>query len=165
MFILKIITVVVMASVILAAIALMILVRTASKPGHLGLKGGKFAPCPTSPNCVSSQSKDRAKYIEPISYEHSADAARTRLLAILGNRKNGTVIEAQDRYVHVEFRSRLFAFVDDAEFYLDEEAKVLHLRSASRVGYSDLGANRRRLEEIRSAFLETVAASPVSESR
>ncbi|MFC2171281.1 DUF1499 domain-containing protein [Acidobacteriota bacterium] len=164
MFALKIVAVGIVLTAILATLALMILARTAARPGHLGLKDGRLAPCSSTPNCVSSQSSDQKNFIEPIFLDHSEEEAIARLMTILGNRKDGKVITARKRYVHVEFRSRLFGFVDDAEFYLDEDAKVLHFRSAARVGYSDLGVNRKRLEDIRKAFLEMDAPSVIRES-
>ena len=59
---------------------------------------------------------------------------------------------AEERYIHTEFTSAFFRFVDDVEFLLDDGTRTIHVRSASRVGYSDFGVNRRRVEELRSRF-------------
>ncbi|MEZ4865516.1 MAG: DUF1499 domain-containing protein [Caldilineaceae bacterium] len=112
---------------------------------------GVLAPCPDSPNCVSTQSDpaDQTHYIAPIAYTGSLAAAREQLLAIIADLPRTKVILTKENYLHTEFRSRIFRFVDDVEFYFDDEAKVIHFRSASRVGYGDLGVNRKRMEEIR----------------
>ena len=114
----------------------------------------KFAPCPSSPNCVSSQSLDRKHAVEPLRYSGSRDDARQRMLAVLNSLERVRVVRSENDYVHAEFRSRIFRFVDDVELYFAEEDGLIHVRSASRVGYSDLGANRKRVEQIRRMFKE-----------
>ena len=74
------------------------------------------------------------------------------LIEAVSGMKRARIVAAEERYIHAEFTSALFRFVDDVEFLLDSETKTIHVRSASRVGYSDLGVNRRRVEEIRSRF-------------
>lgn len=106
--------------------------------------------CPSSPNCVSSQSTD-SHFIEPFAITGEARAAFDRLKKILGSRNDSTIISADDRVIRVEFRTTL-GFVDDGLFILDEQNKVIHIRSASRTGYWDLGKNRRRMEEIRQQY-------------
>lgn len=71
-----------------------------------------------------------------------------RLKSIVAGMPRAKVVSSTDRYLHAEFTSALFRFVDDVEFLIDPDAKQIHFRSASRVGYSDLGANRRRMEAI-----------------
>ena len=116
------------------------------------MSDGKFIPCPKSPNCVSSQSTDQDHYIDPLRYQGELAAAKSRLLQVL-NGLAGTSVETEtDYYIHATFTSRIFRFVDDVEFYFDDAAKLIHLKSASRIGWSDLGANRRRCEAIRSSF-------------
>jgi uncharacterized protein (DUF1499 family) len=125
---------------------------TGSRPAFLGVTHGKFIPCPGSPNCVSSQDRDQKHAIEPLPYKGSPEEARTRLLGIIGGMKRAKVVTAQERYLHVEFASAIFRFVDDAEFFIDDTQKVIHLRSAARLGYSDFGVNRKRMETIRQMF-------------
>lgn len=114
----------------------------------------RFAPCPDSPNCVSTQapSTDNTHAIVPIAYTGEREAAQQRLLAVIQAMPDATIITAEREYIYVEFRSRLLRFVDDVEFYLDDTAKLIHFRSASRLGRGDLGVNRRRMEEIRRRF-------------
>lgn len=118
----------------------------------LGVRDGKLSPCPGSPNCVVSQGTGGSHYVDPIEYAGTRDEAFEKLKNIILSQKQAKIIKETDDYMHVEYRSKLFRFVDDVEFYFPENASVIHMRSASRVGYSDLGVNRKRMEDIRSLF-------------
>jgi len=122
---------------------------TGVRPANLGVKDGKLAPCPSSPNCVSSQSMDKAHAIEPLSFIGSVAGAHAALRTIILGMKRSNIITDTDNYIHAEFTSAIFRFVDDVEFWFDENAKVIHVRSASRIGHSDLGVNRERVDEVR----------------
>jgi uncharacterized protein (DUF1499 family) len=91
--------------------------------------------------------------MEPLPYR-DLETARARLLAILKGKSNAKVIQVEPTYIRAEFRSAIFRFVDDVELLFDEKAKLLHFRSASRVGRSDFGVNRKRMEEIGREFLK-----------
>ena len=123
-----------------------------SRPSQIGVTGGRLSTCPDSPNCVSSQSSDNRHAIEPLRYEGSAESALQQLIRTVQGMKRARVVTVEGRYIHVEFTSFLFRFVDDVEFLLDDGAKTIHVRSASRIGHSDLGVNRKRVEAIRSRF-------------
>ena len=112
----------------------------------------KFSPCPDSPNCVSSRSADKARFVEPLHYSGNREDARQKLINILENTKRVRLVKAETEYLHAEFRSFLFRFVDDVEFYFVPEETIIHVKSASRTGYYDFGVNRRRVERLRSAF-------------
>ena len=114
------------------------------RPTNLGVKNGKLAPCPGSPNCVNSQSQDPKSKIEPLPTVAIAD-----LRKVLESMERTTIVEQTENYLYAEFKSKLMGYVDDVEFYLDPNEKVMHVRSASRLGQSDLGVNRKRVEEIR----------------
>jgi uncharacterized protein (DUF1499 family) len=114
------------------------------KPDNLGVNNGKLAACPGSPNCVNSQSNDAQSKIAPL-----PSVAISRIQEVIESMERAKVIEATDRYLYAEFTSKLMGYVDDVEFYLDNSANVVHVRSASRLGKSDLGVNRQRIEEIR----------------
>jgi uncharacterized protein (DUF1499 family) len=123
------------------------------RPTNLGAARGKLAPCPDSPNCVCSQEPAvSSHYIAPLAFKSSPAAALGKLKTALGRMKRVTVVEASDDYVYAEFRTAVLRFVDDVEFVIDPGTKLIHVRSASRVGRSDLGVNRRRVEEIRARF-------------
>lgn len=121
----------------------------------LGAKNGLLTVCPASPNCVSSQAEDEKHRIAALVFSGDPDAAFARLKLLLGRRSDTTIIEEGAGYLRAELRTTLF--VDDGEFLLDRIHSVIHIRSASRLGYSDLGKNRSRMEAIRSQFL---AAEP-----
>ena len=127
------------------------------RPANLGAKEGRLTACPSSPNCVSSQTSDERHRIAPLSLNGDPDAEFARLKQILARRNDTKVIEESLGYLRAELRTTLF--VDDGEFLLDRVGRVINVRSASRLGYSDLGKNRSRLEEIRSQFL-TVEQKP-----
>lgn len=115
----------------------------------VGLVEGRLLPCPSSPNCVCSQDEEAGHHIEPLRFTGSPREAWDRLHVLLGTLPRTRVVSRDDRYLHAEFTTLLLRFVDDVEFLLDEAASVIHVRSASRIGHSDLGANRTRIEAIR----------------
>ena len=117
------------------------------KPENIGLQKGGLAPCPASPNCVSSQKGER-----PFVFKGSADQAIARVANIIKAMPGARVETLDADYLHATFKSRVFGFVDDVEFHADREKGLLHFRSASRLGYWDLGANKRRIEKIRRLF-------------
>jgi uncharacterized protein (DUF1499 family) len=114
------------------------------RPTNLGVKDGKLAACPSSPNCVNSQSQDSKSKIAPLPLVAIAD-----LKKVIESMERTTIIEQTDNYLYAEFKSKLMGYVDDVEFYRDSQANVTHVRSASRLGQSDLGINRKRIEAIR----------------
>lgn len=118
---------------------------TGERPSNLGVKDGKLAACPGTPNCVSSQSEDAKSKIEPLPV-----VAIAQIKQVVESMEKTTIIEETDSYLYAEFKSNLMGFVDDVEFYLDPGANVVQVRSASRLGKSDAGVNRKRVEEIRS---------------
>ena len=118
-----------------------------SAPNGLGVRDGRLAPCPDTPNCVSSQAQDARHAIAPLPLAGSPAASRERLLEILTREPRVRLVERQERYLRAEFTSRLLRFVDDVEFLIGD--RQIDVRSASRLGYSDLGVNRERIEELR----------------
>ncbi|MCL6750661.1 DUF1499 domain-containing protein [Nostoc sp. CCCryo 231-06] len=118
----------------------------------LGVDNGHLNSCPASDNCVVSQDADPKHTIDPIAYHIDRDAARKSLLKTLTVVPRTEVIEQTDNYIHALSKSRIFKFIDDVEFYFPPNESVIHVRSAARVGESDLGVNRRRLEQIRLAL-------------
>lgn len=111
-----------------------------------------MTPCPKTPNCVSSVDTDPKHFIQPLQFVGKATEAHERLLKILNSLKRVRVVAFGEDFIQAEFVSAIFRFVDDVEFYLDDRNKVIHVKSASRVGYSDLGVNRRRVENIQKRF-------------
>jgi uncharacterized protein (DUF1499 family) len=128
-----------------------------SPPRDLGIHDGRLKPCPDSPNCVSSQAQGRA-YITPLLFEDSPHAAFLRLKSIVGSMPRVRIVESSPQYLRAEAASRVFGFVDDIEFHLDAAARLVHARSAARLGYRDFGVNRKRIEAIRARFMQSAAA-------
>lgn len=129
-----------------------LLIGCAGTAPKLGITNGKFISCPDTPNCVSSQAPDKKHAISPLSYRESAEAAKNRLLAIIQGMKRAKIVSDQGNYLHAEFTSAVFRFVDDVEFFIDDNQKIIHMRSAARLGQYDFGVNRKRLETIRKIF-------------
>lgn len=123
---------------------------------NLGVINGKLADCPSSPNCVSSHAPvSDMHHIETIVFKGSRVDAHSQVLAVLESSKRTKIVVNEQDYIHAEFTSALFRFVDDVEFLLSEERNgqvVIDIRSASRVGHSDFGVNRKRMEAIRRKF-------------
>lgn len=126
----------------------------ASKPKDLGVDNGQLKPCPSSPNCVSTQAdtSNDEHYMVPIDYEGPREEAKEKLMTVIDEMPRTKVITNQDNYMHVTFTTLIFRFVDDVEFYLPADQNAIHFRSASRLGYSDLGANRRRMNQVKEKF-------------
>lgn len=152
-----------LAITLLVAVALVLAVQigtgnisifAGSRPDNLGVQEGRLAPCPASPNCVSSYSQDAEHNIAPLTYNYAPEEAIANLKTVINSLERTKIVEETNNYLYAEFTSKLMGFVDDVEFYLDPEAKVIQVRSASRLGESDLGVNRQRIETIRGKLNE-----------
>lgn len=121
-------------------------------------EAGWLRPCPASPNCLFSLADDEKHAVAPLRCQLPAPAALALLAETVSALPGGRVVLIEGNYLRAEFVSRVFHFVDDVEFVVDESRGRIDLRSASRVGYSDFGANRRRVEKIREAFKSRLEA-------
>jgi len=136
------------AIVVLGLAARFVLIPSASAmPDNLGVTDGELAPCPSSPNCYASRGVG-----DPIPYDMPTSEARQRLLNIIEGMERSTVVTSEPNYIHAEFRSQLWGFIDDTEFYIDDENNVIHYRSAARLGQGDMGVNQNRIESIIAEF-------------
>jgi len=120
------------------------------KPGPLGVREGRLAACPQSPNCVSSQATDESQFVAP--FQYTGERPTDRLQEVLEQLPRVTIISKTDGYLHAEFKSEYMGFIDDVEFYFVPEESLIHVRSASRLGRSDFGVNKERIEKIRSLW-------------
>ena len=155
--------------IVLAAIAILFTLylvylgqvsRTGTAPG---LDDGRLAACPDKPNCVCSEyPRAREHFIDPIAIGSTPMAQAMASLTRIVRESGGNIEIDRADYIAATFASSLFGFVDDVEFRADAEASVIHLRSASRVGTSDLGANRKRVESIRQRLLASDASQSTS---
>jgi uncharacterized protein (DUF1499 family) len=134
-------------------VALSLKSREGSAPG---LSDGSLTPCPDTPNCVCSECEQGAAFVLPLPCEGDPDASWMQVqLALLD--LGGEIVLVENGYLAATFQSPLLRFVDDVELRQDRLTGVIHIRSASRVGRSDLGKNRERVEAIRSRFYEVAA--------
>jgi len=112
----------------------------------------ELKPCPQSPNCVSTQTDQADKKRAPIAYTGTTSEAKARLMATIDGMKRTKLITESENYLHYTFKTWPIPFTDDVEFLFDEEAKLIHYRSASRVGHSDMGVNSKRMAKVVTAF-------------
>ncbi|MBL4580331.1 MAG: DUF1499 domain-containing protein [Gammaproteobacteria bacterium] len=112
-------------------------------PQNIGIREGILAACPESPNCVSSYENSEEHSIAAL------DANLNQIQQILLTMDGANIVEQSSNYLYAEFTSSLMGYVDDVEFLYDAASNSTHVRSASRIGYSDMGANRKRIEAIR----------------
>lgn len=125
-----------------------------TRPTDLGLTDGQLKACPESPNCVSTfaDPADKEHYITPITISVDAKTAMAAIQKAINNFERSSVIELKDEYTRAEFKT-FVGWVDDVEFYIDTTNQLIHFRSASRIGSSDFGTNRERMERLRTDIL------------
>lgn len=132
----------------------------APMPAKLADGTGRLAPCPASPNCVSSEARDARHAIAALAIRGDVDACWSGLVARLEATPRVELVRREDDYLHAVFTSRLMRYRDDVEFALDRTARLIRVRSASRIGYGDMGANRARIEAIRRALADAGLVEP-----
>ncbi|MBE9030168.1 DUF1499 domain-containing protein [filamentous cyanobacterium LEGE 11480] len=120
------------------------------RPTDLGVTDGKLKACPASPNCVCTTDSDKEHGIEAIAWDKSPNEAIAALKNVIGGMERAAIITESGDYLHAEFTTKLMGYVDDVEFYVRDGQ--IQMRSASRLGKSDLGVNRKRIEAIRTAL-------------
>ena len=122
-----------------------------NRPTTLGIQETRLAPCPSSPNCVSSYSTSEVHSIKPIMLNKALTAEQQMaiLKEAIENTPGMEIIRTEQNYIYAEATTKLMRFVDDVEFLLDTNNNLVNVRSASRLGYKDFDANRNRIERIR----------------
>ena len=131
-----------------------------SRPDTLGVADLRLATCPSTPNCVCSDDRDSEHGIEPFRLDTDPKSAWDALQAVLSSTPRTRIVTRTSDYVHAEATSLVFRFVDDVEFHLRAEEAIIAVRSASRLGSSDFGVNRRRIERLRDRLTEAGAIRP-----
>lgn len=126
---------------------------TAKRPENLGVIMGSLAECPDTPNCVSSTTEKTSHKMDPIPFEGTNSTAMTKLVSLVNSMPRTKITSQSENYLHAEFTSLVFRYIDDVEFLIDSKNNKIDFRSASRVGYSDLGTNRKRMNTISERFL------------
>ncbi len=140
------------AKALCCCLSLVVCLCSGTRPSNLGVHDGKLAPCPASPNCVSTFATDKTHAIKPLSYAGTIVEAKQKLIRVIDSLPRTRIISDSGNYLDVEFTSLLWRFVDDVQFVFDDSAKTIQFRSASRLGYGDMGVNRKRMETIRARF-------------
>jgi uncharacterized protein (DUF1499 family) len=148
---LKILAVLVLAAMALALGGWAMGLFAGRPPANLGMKDGRLAPCPRSPNCVASQldPADATHFVAAIAIKGDAQAAWRALRDAVAGAARSKIVAETNGYLRAEFASKRIGFVDDVEFLLEASARAIHVRSASRLGRRDFGVNRARIEAIR----------------
>lgn len=145
-------------SVLVTGIILLVVVLAAHKnnavPTTLGVKEGALAPVPDSPNAVSSQTDQADKRVDPFPYYGTLEETKAFVKKAAADFGGAQILTERPDYLHIVFTVPFIPFKDDVEFFFSEKERVVHYRSASRVGYSDLGVNRKRYERLRSLFVQ-----------
>ncbi|HBZ70992.1 MAG TPA: DUF1499 domain-containing protein [Deltaproteobacteria bacterium] len=129
-------------------------------PGTLGGTGRSLSPCPASPNCVSSDAADNAHQVPPLVLAVSPEKAWPALRMAVSSLPRTTIVDDSGQYLHAECRSAVFRFVDDLELHLRPDEGAIAVRSASRLGYSDFGVNRGRVETLRRKLVSAGVVKP-----
>ncbi len=127
-----------------------------AQPQNLGVESGKLTLCPETPNCVNSQTKEGIHATAPLTYNGSETEAFTRLKEIIKAQPRTVIVTEKPDYLYAQFTSQWLGFVDDVEFYFHPNEKTIDVRSASRLGESDLDVNRQRIEKIRALLVKPV---------
>ncbi|HKK14306.1 MAG TPA: DUF1499 domain-containing protein [Gammaproteobacteria bacterium] len=131
-------------------VMLVVLSLLSRRPPALGLTDGRLTPCPGTPNCVTSEA-GAIDAVGPLDFQGPADAAWDRARAAI-TALGGRIVADQGDYLRAVFTSPVLRFADDLELRLDRQGRVIHVRSAARVGHWDLGVNRRRVRALKSRF-------------
>lgn len=147
----------------LPLVLLLVLAGCHRPAAGLSTPGQPLRPCPSTPNCVSTEATDARHGIPAIPFGGTPQAAQAHARAALLQEPRTRIIVEAPGYLRAEARSRMLRFVDDVEVVVDGPARVIRFRSASRVGRGDLGVNRRRMERFAERFRALQAAAPAPE--
>ncbi len=146
--------IIIVTLIVVAILALFVLCQMSQSGEANGLFEAKLTKCPDKPNCICTEFvADASHYIEPIGFSQSnAAEVLSRLKNVVGE-MGGSIQAETDNYLAATFSSSIFRFVDDLEIRIDKDLKIIHMRSASRVGHSDRGINKKRIERLKNLYL------------
>ena len=138
---------------LILVIAMSILSCASKRPSNLGISGGLLTACPSSPNCVSSDVTDKKHQIEAFMLASDQSEPWAAIRALVLQIPRTKIVKESTDYLHAECQSALLGFVDDLELHHRPNEQIIAVRSASRLGNSDFGVNRRRIELLRASLL------------
>jgi uncharacterized protein (DUF1499 family) len=136
----------------MGVIAIYMLVKNNTAPNNLGVNNGKLTKMPNKPNAVSSQTDEKDKKVEALEFKENLKNSKEQIIKTIESYGNTKIIKNEKNYIYAVFTTGKMKYHDDVEFYFDENEKLIHFRSASRVGYSDMGLNKERYNKLRDIY-------------
>lgn len=136
----------------MGAIVIYLVVKNNLTPSNLGINNGKLAQMPNKPNAVSSETEEKDKRIEALEFKGNLVDSKSQVIKAIESYGNAKIIKNETNYIYVVFTNGIIKYHDDVEFYFDESKKLIQIRSASRIGYSDMGLNRERYNKLRELY-------------
>ena len=137
---------------LMGAIVIYMVVKNNLTPTNLGVTNGKLNKMPNKPNAVSSQTEEKDKKIDALEFKENLMNSKQQVIKAIDNYGNAKIIKNEINYLYVVFTTGIMKYHDDVEFYFDERKKLIQIRSASRIGYSDMGLNRERYNKLRELY-------------
>ncbi len=126
--------------------------QNAKVPDYVGTQDGTFSPLPNSPNAVSSQTFDESRRVDPLPVLATLEATRNAIINSLSEMGQNKIVQSKGPYIHVVFTSAQMGYNDDVELWIAQEDGQIHYRSQSRIGYSDMGANKARYDRFKRLY-------------
>lgn len=136
----------------MGVIVIYMVVRNNLTPKNLGVNNGKLSKMPNKPNGVSSQTDEKDKKVEALKFKANLESSKEQIIKTIENYGNAKVIKNENNYIYAVFATGKMKYHDDVEFYFDDSEKLIQFRSASRIGYSDMGLNRERYNKLREFY-------------
>jgi uncharacterized protein (DUF1499 family) len=136
----------------MGVIVVYMVVKNNISPRNLGVNNGKLVKMPNKPNAVSSQTDEKDKKVEALEFKENLKTSKGKVISAIENYGDAKIIKNENNYIYAVFTTGKMKYHDDVEFYFDENEKRIHFRSASRIGYSDMGLNRDRYNKLRDVY-------------
>ena len=136
----------------MGVIIIYMFVKNNLSPNYLGVNGGMLAKMPKTPNAVSSQTEEKDKKVEALEFKGNLVDSKKQVIKAIESYGNAKIIKNETNYIYVVVTTGIMKYHDDVEFYFDESKKLIQIRSASRIGYSDMGLNRERYNKIKEVY-------------
>ncbi len=149
---------IILSCLIIIIVLIFVVFGKISKQGNTpGIVDSQLSPCSNSPNCVCSEYReDIQHYLSPIPLAQLSESEALAVLKDVIQAMGGTILIEENGYIAAVFSSSFFGFIDDLEIRSDSSTNLIHIRSASRIGYSDLGINQKRVELLKQLYQEKI---------
>jgi uncharacterized protein (DUF1499 family) len=136
----------------MGVIVIYMVIKNNLTPKNLGVNNGKLVKMPNKPNAVSSQTDEKDKKVEALEFKGNLKDSKENIIKAIENYGDAKIIKNENDYIYAVFTTGKMKYHDDVEFYFDDREKLIHFRSASRIGYSDMGLNRERYNKLRDVY-------------